>query len=408
MSVALFWFVSARLSTAYGTLAAMFPMLTNARYYADEARPYGLELGFAALALLCWQRATMDRNRGLALIGLPISLAAATGCHYYGVLISLPLALAELVRTANKKHIDFAIWGCFAAAALPLAFCVPLMLNAAKLSSGFYAQPHWHHVSNFYHILLTQTEFQLVVVVSIMVVANRFAVLASRIDPAAPNASFPGHELAAAIGFIALPFIGFLLGKFVTRAFNDRYVLAAVVGVSILFAQASHKMLDGRRWSAGIIGLFFLAFIGMRDRSILVSVGQQQKEFEQSLTLLRLANKANAPIVAADPHTFTEFSHYAPIDIASQMVYLADSAIAYRILGFDSIENNMIRLVGPTFNMKVVPLEEFVTSKPRFLVYGELNWLNWIIRALEEKRYRLELKANVGEKYLFTVTPPEF
>jgi hypothetical protein len=49
-------------------------------------------------------------------------------------------------------------------------------------------------------------------------------------------------------------------------AFTDRYVPAAVVGVSILFAQASHKMLDGRRWIVGIIGSLLLAFIGDLSR----------------------------------------------------------------------------------------------------------------------------------------------
>ena len=55
MSLALFRFVSHRLSPAYGLLAALFPMITTAYGYAREARPYGLELGFAALALVCWQ-----------------------------------------------------------------------------------------------------------------------------------------------------------------------------------------------------------------------------------------------------------------------------------------------------------------------------------------------------------------
>jgi 4-amino-4-deoxy-L-arabinose transferase-like glycosyltransferase len=63
MSLALFKFVSWRLSPAYGLLAAVFPMTTSAFPYAREARPYGLELGFAALALVCWQQATDSNNR---------------------------------------------------------------------------------------------------------------------------------------------------------------------------------------------------------------------------------------------------------------------------------------------------------------------------------------------------------
>src|SRR5262249_55484211 len=96
MSLALFSFVSHRLTPAYGLLAAVFPMITTAYYYAHEARAYGLELGFAALALVCWQRATESNDRLLPLVGLCLSLLAPISCHYYGVLVVLPLPFPRL------------------------------------------------------------------------------------------------------------------------------------------------------------------------------------------------------------------------------------------------------------------------------------------------------------------------
>ena len=57
--------------------AAAFPLVTIAYSYAFEARPYGLLLGFAALALVSWQSATLNRGRSIALVCLGASVAAA-------------------------------------------------------------------------------------------------------------------------------------------------------------------------------------------------------------------------------------------------------------------------------------------------------------------------------------------
>ena len=83
-----------------GLIAAAFPALTATLFYAPEGRPYGLLLGFYALAFVAWQCATRDaepRRRDLILLGLAVALTLNT--HYFGVLLLVPLCAAELVRT---------------------------------------------------------------------------------------------------------------------------------------------------------------------------------------------------------------------------------------------------------------------------------------------------------------------
>src|SRR5580704_9894593 len=53
----LFRFVSTRTSVLAGAIAMLFPMVTTAWFYAYEARPHGIVLGFAGIALVCWQSA---------------------------------------------------------------------------------------------------------------------------------------------------------------------------------------------------------------------------------------------------------------------------------------------------------------------------------------------------------------
>ena len=409
MAVALFKFVSLRLSPTYGTIAALFPMVTGAEYYLHEARPYGLELGFAALALLCWQRATERTNRFIALGGLWFSLAVAISCHYYGVLLILPLAIGEVIRTFSRRRIDFAIWVCFAASLLPLLFVLQFILKASKLLGVFWAQPNWSDLERFYVDLLALSVPPIVASFAIAILAPRFLTFGRGEELPASEPAFLDHEIGAIFGFLALPVFGVLLAEFVTKAFTDRYVLPAALGMSILFTQAMYKLLGSRfQFATGIALLLLIYLVALEWRDITVA-NKDRSSFEQSMTLLRSANKEDLPIVIGEPHTFLLFSHYAPSDVQIHLVYLADPVLASEILGFNSVENGMVQLEGPWFHTKVVPFEAFLKSNPRFLLYGAWT-LNWVNRALSDRHFRIEFLARLesptsNNKYLFYVTP---
>ena len=68
MLASLYVFVARRASSLSGVCAAAFPLVTIAYSYAFEARPYGLLLGFAAVALVSWQSVTLNRGRSIALV----------------------------------------------------------------------------------------------------------------------------------------------------------------------------------------------------------------------------------------------------------------------------------------------------------------------------------------------------
>ncbi len=138
MCLCLFVFVARRASNVYGLLAAIFPLLTNAYYYAYEARPYGLILGFGALALLCWQSATINYWRRLSIVCLTLSLAAALSTHYYGIFVIPALAFGETVRTVIRRRLDAPVWAAFCLAVAPLVLHLPLIRQARAYSGGFW------------------------------------------------------------------------------------------------------------------------------------------------------------------------------------------------------------------------------------------------------------------------------
>jgi hypothetical protein len=86
MAVCLGLFVGRRCQITYAWVAGLLPLATDAFPYAWEARPYGLALGFTALALFCWQVAADGSASPLALVGVALGLGGATASHYYAVL----------------------------------------------------------------------------------------------------------------------------------------------------------------------------------------------------------------------------------------------------------------------------------------------------------------------------------
>ena len=87
----LYTFVARRSSLIYGLIAALIVLSSQAVFYAHEARPYGVVLGFAAAALLCWQL----RGRGAT---APLE---PTLCRT-GVLVGRLLTCVGVVRWAGR------------------------------------------------------------------------------------------------------------------------------------------------------------------------------------------------------------------------------------------------------------------------------------------------------------------
>lgn len=407
MGLCLFVFVARRTSNMYGLLAATFPLVMNdAYYYAYEARPYGLMLGFGALALLCWQLATTNRFRRLSIAGLALSLAAALSSHYYGILIIFPLALGEAVRTLRRRRLDVPVWAAFVLAVTPLLWHLPLIKQARASSGVFWAQPHWLGVVEFYYSLLAPAVFPLV---AMLVLAGAYATFfragAPAEDPAGrapdPARNPPAHEVVAAFGFALIPVICVILAMLVTGAFTDRYAISAVLGLSILVAFIAAKLFDRTALLAAALVVCFVGWFGGIELRALRQISDNP--LAATVKLLQSEADGRLPIVASEPHTFIELAHYAPPEIAARLVYLADPAASLRRLGHDSVERGMIDLLKPWFRLNVEDYRSYVSSHPQFLVCGNLGFLSWITDELKADGMRLELRGRHDEIFLFLV-----
>ena len=412
--VCLFHIVAHRSSSMYGFVAMIFLFVTGANFYSYEARPYGLVLAFASASWLCWQAATERRIRWLPLLGLLGSLAAALCSHYYAVLVFIPLGIAELVRSYDRRRVDWAIWLAMCGALFPLLVFLPLIEKARTYANGFWAIPSWKSIPDAYSSLLMPAPLMLMLV---LICAGIVALVhVQRFDTrASVNASaIPGHELAAALSYVCFPVIAVAVAMLVTGAFTFRYALPTVLGVSVLVAWTSARLLDGRAFLGAIILLLSCGgFVMLWARSFPIT---PETVLSQMYAIVRSETESELPVVVSDPHNFMMLSHYAPHDLSSRFVYLADPERSLHHLGHNTMDRGILDL-KLWFRLNIQESEGYRSEHPRFLLYVHAGYLggplsggqvapdfNWLLSDLAATGWHLELKARQDNQLLFLVT----
>ena len=407
MSLCLFVVVSRRTSTAYGMVAMVLPLVTHAFYYATEARPYGLVLGFAALSLLYWQSAASERRHILSLVGLAVSLAAALASHYYAVLVFMPLAAGEIVRTAVRRRLDPPVWLAFALATLPLWVFLPLIQAGRRLGATFWARARWFDMVTFYQDLLALTASGAIFLfIGILVLLTTYALVRSSIGVVPGHGAtsrIPLHEVVAGLGYLAIPALAVLLAKVATGAFTDRYALAAVLGLALIIPWGAYSILDGRATLgialAAVLFSWFLAKDGIEPA---MAQRRELATLQDTLAFLRKASPDDSPLVIASPHLFFQLSYYAPPPLASRLVYLTDTAAAMRYVKTDTVELGLQEF-RRWIPMSVEDYRSYVRAHPRFLLYGDTGAWIWLLPELMATGARLQLVAVKGSLRLFLV-----
>lgn len=227
-----------RYSTERAALVAMaFPALTATLFYSAEARPYGLLLGLCALMLICWQRVCEKNRTAGSLAALALVIALALNTHYFAILLLIPLYAAEFVRTVRLRKLDLAMAGAMVAGTACFALTLPFQHAASEFRLHYYnaGTLSVRAISQAYRsLLMDYTQLSpavqrsiafAFVSLAVMFVVAGYAVLQRRVLPAG--------DMVFVVGLIALPLFGFLLGRFVTHSFEVRYVLCAIVGISV-------------------------------------------------------------------------------------------------------------------------------------------------------------------------------
>lgn len=330
-------FVSRWLSRAYGLLAIAILVCLPVREYAVQARPYGLMLGFSALAILLCQRAVSARSRLATLAVLCLCTACLAATHYYALLTIGAIFLAELARAFKKP--DWALLSCIAG---PPAFVVFLLRHLIAEQrhqlTNYFARGNILSFDHGYDFLdMDPIVYCLAIVLAILLL------YLLRDRETLPQNIFPlvgisGYELLMGVSLLLLPIFGAVCTQFVTHAYVTRYFLPAAIGFSICVCYCL------KRISAVVPGILVLSLVPL-GLAFGKDIMQERQRSPEALPPVMPLEAATAPILFDTPGVYMEVLHYYP-QLRDKIWVIADPAAQMHYRHYDTDDKIMLALTS--------------------------------------------------------------
>ena len=411
MTVCVFRFVQRRGGVLLGSLAVGVILNTLAVRHFVEARPYGLVLGFSALALVSWQAASEPDRRLWSLAGIAVGIAGCVSSSYYGVLVVVPVALAELVRTATRRHltsraVDIRVWLALALGAATAIPWVPLALSGvSSLSGKNWATPHRFSFVGAYTELLSP--LSLLILASAILIGIHTAVSAPWASRPATTMHFSWPEMAAVVTFALIPLIGLIVALVWINAYNARYVLVGVVGVGILLAIVAWNAVRGSPLvllCLLVAAVFGAAANGARQ---FYYGGSRQPANSFALADVVSGQPASLPIVVDDPLACLEMMHYGQPEFTRRLVFLVDppNQAQYAEVPYEGA--TWLTMARMWSGVRAESLAPFLQQNSRFLLADEDSIHAFVLRLMIVRKATIRLVAVSGglKVYLVTIDP---
>jgi len=340
--------------------------------YAYEARGYGMVLGFAGAAVMCWDLTQHRRWRPWALIGLPIALAGAISTHLYAVLIVVPFALAELVRSMERRRVDWLVLLGLITATLLLLPVNPVIAHIRRLPElsryTFRGRVSASDLMELWGQFLSLPATYLGLLALTCLGLDRTL---ARDDQPAREGQGGWADWILVIGLAMLPLVGWLFANLVTGLLFFRYVIATLIGFSLGVAMLCAVAVR-RRPELALLMLGWIAVTAagstMAVRHTLRSTTVTSAHIaagSQCFRLLKLGARLpqnDLPVVVADFFLFHQIHHYASDPLRQRLVFLVDRE-------FGGLSTPYLPFYAKVFGVRMVPLEEFVRSHPSFYLY---------------------------------------
>ena len=331
MQVCIFFTTRVIADSRTALIAMAFPAFTATLFYAPEARPYGLLLGFYALAFLAWQTASRrSEGRTGPLAVLCVAIALTLNTHYFGILILVPISLAELTRTVLRRRLDMQMLLAIVAGAACIIFALPFQKAAGEFRQHYYnagvislraiSQAYRSLFVNYTTEPIATQRLEGALLIALVVMGIVLCVMSLR----RKTFSIPAAELVYLVTLAALPLFGVALAMFVTHSIEVRYVLSAIIAVSIFFAIAVEPWLRQHLSTTTVtallaFGVLLAGFVRIRDE-------QMKSTHELALMVLPQAIKAQL-LSLPDSHLYIQdMGHF---EIASY--YEPDPEVRHRI-----------------------------------------------------------------------------
>ena len=173
-----------------------------------------------------------------ALLLLATTIALTLNTHYFGILLLIPLCAAELFRTLHRRRLDIPVVTAIILGMAAIVCTLPFQKAAGEFRKHYYngGTVGFRAITQSYRSLFvdyTHTSPLTQRLAAIAFVLCALALIAAIIKH---RRQLPFPESVFILTLAALPFFGFLLARFVTHSIEVRYVLGAIIGITILLA----------------------------------------------------------------------------------------------------------------------------------------------------------------------------
>lgn len=365
----LYRFVRRRAGIFYAFAALLLPIATEAYNYSVEARAYAPELAFIGIALVAWQSATEGVRRGAACCVLALGLILAVLCHYYALLVVLPLAGGEAIRARAMRRIDWPVWAAFAAAPLPVIWNLATVVGVVHGFVHTWATPYPEQAVEFWESGLQHLLVPLALYTALMALAG---MKGGTREARGDGPELRHHELAAGVLFLVIPVLAVGAALLITHSLALRYILFALTGFLLL---APLLLAHLTRGSVLPGFLLFLASAAFPVYAAMESPPAQNPYRDEPILAEALKQ---GPVVIPDGQLFLRMWYYAPPEVRQRLLFLADDAAALKYMDFETIDSGL-RDLTPWSSVPVRPFADYAASHPTLMVYQNLARPGWLV-----------------------------
>jgi len=360
--------------------------------YSTEARPYGLLAAFFVLSLYCYDRAISpvpSRNRNWYIAGLFLGNVGMMLSHVLAPFSVMPFAAAELVRTVQRRKVDFGLW---------FAILAPLILVAQSLGmvNGFeksyfpvdYQASPRKMVSFFAKAVFYVWPLLALGALTAFGMARSARQQIAKTE--SPRLNAPWLAFAATV--LLPPFLVNFVMMRSAGAFWERYCITTALAIYVLCALGLASI---ARWGrvASLAVVFALLAAGLAQTAVL---------YRSPPPLHRLeAIRPDLALVAAGGVSFLEIDHYENPALLKRTYYLTDrpSAIQFGhttlFEGFGGLRNYFPIRAG------VASYSDFVSRNRHFLMLGTPSQPEqWLFAKLRHDGAEVKKLEDVPGPYL--------
>jgi len=395
-------------STRAGILAVAMLLSTYSLYFASQATPYGLLLGFSAAVLTTWQGTIRQNNRIVQLMCLAGAIFACLECHYFALLIPAALVLLECIRTVRYRKFDFPVILAILAGCTAVLTWLPFLHAAGQYRSHYYTSTSGravdiiHTICGAYVTILGVKPFRHMQIIMVLVIVAAIGLRCTiRFWRDRPTNRLTDEELAYIV-FAALPVAGVFLSLLTSGAFEARYTIEAAIGICAIAAGLLRRII--RR------NIVFICLItALVGYPVLLSVRNARADIFhhrllQTLALPPSISDSQTKIYVSDLQDFLVFTYYVPSSLAKRLWYTEDKEQDVRWTGADTSDRTSENLHKFT-ELQILSYNSIRPCGAPQIILANMDFTyDWLIQERAAEHFQMSTIGVLDERVLEMAT----